>query len=568
MSIQQLLLMTKRLHTLFLLIIATTIAVFAEAPDGYYSALEGKAEAALKTALHQIINPHTEVSSYNNLPDYFKKTDVYPGTSYWWDMYSSDMVSIYSSFGSSGMNREHCLPKSWWGGDDDIPAYVDLFHLYPSNAKANSAKSNYPLGEIKAGTTPKFDNGVSRVGTGVNSGGADYVFEPANEYKGDFARTYFYMVTCYQNLTWSSKYLWQVKNGTYPTLQPWAIDLLLKWHRADPVSEKELNRNEAVYKIQNNRNPFIDDPELAEYIWGNKKGQSYHLSGDENPPATPTLYSPVNGSTIDLGEVAIGNTTSAQIVFRGENLTGTFELAISGTNRNLFFLSTKSVPATLANTTSGTAVTITYTPTSTGAHTAQLNITDGGLPAAGYKIYLKAECFEKPSLSQLTATEATDITDDSYIANWLPAPNDEEIDGYIVTIKRYSGNSVSTFEEEIDAETTQLQVTGLNEGEYDTYAVQSIRLGQRSPMSNYITVSANAGIEDILVNQPLAIESGHGFIRFRCSEPQYGVRIYDLAGKTIAILPEIHDYMEYSLPTGLYFISTSHHRLPIKTIVR
>jgi hypothetical protein len=81
-------------------------------------------------------------------------------------------------------------------------------------------------------------------------------------------------------------------------------------------------------------------------------------------------------------------------------------------------------------------------------------------------------------------------------------------------------------------------------------------------------VSANAGIEDILVNQPLAIESGHGFIRFRCSEPQYGVRIYDLAGKTIATLPEIHDYMEYSLPTGLYFISTSHHRLPIKTIVR
>ena len=123
--------MTLKIHALILSIIATSIAALAEAPDGYYSALEGKAEATLKTTLHEIINPHTEVSSYNNLPNYFKQTDVYPGTSYWWDMYSNEQVSINASFGNSGMNREHCLPKSWWGGDDDIPAYVDLFHLYP-----------------------------------------------------------------------------------------------------------------------------------------------------------------------------------------------------------------------------------------------------------------------------------------------------------------------------------------------------------------------------------------------------------------------------------------------------
>lgn len=560
--------MTLRIYSLILSIIATHIAVFAEAPEGYYSALEGKTDAELKNTLHQIINPHTEVSSYNNLPSYFQKTDVYPGTSYWWDMYSDNQVSIYDSFGSSGMNREHSLPKSWWGGDDDIPAYVDLFHLYPSNAKANSAKSNYPLGEIKAGTTPKFDNGTCRVGTGVNSGGATYVFEPSNEYKGDFARTYFYMVTCYQNLTWASNYTWQVKNGTYPTLQSWAIDLLLKWHRADPVSEKELNRNEAVYKIQNNRNPFIDDPELAEYIWGNKKGQSYTLPGNDTPTTSGTLFSPVNGSTLDFGQIAVGNSATAQLIFRGENITGTFELGISGTNRSLFTLSTTTVPAALANTTSGTAVTITYTPTTIGSHTAQIIITDGCLPAAGYKITLTGECLEKPTLTQLTATDATNITENSYTANWNAAPTDETIDGYILTIKRYSGNSVTTIEEEIDAESTEFEISGLNEGNYDTYAVQSTRLGERSQISNFIKVTPTAGIDEIITDEPLVIESGKGFIRFRCSAPQYGARIYDLAGRVVTTIGEIHDYMEFALPTGIYFVVTENHKHPAKTIVQ
>lgn len=560
--------MTLKIHALILSIIATSIAALAEAPDGYYSALEGKAEATLKTTLHEIINPHTEVSSYNNLPNYFKQTDVYPGTSYWWDMYSNEQVSINASFGNSGMNREHCLPKSWWGGDDDIPAYVDLFHLYPSNAKANSAKSNYPLGEVKAGIEPHFDNGVCKVGTGVNSGGAKYVFEPSNEYKGDFARTYFYMVTCYQNLTWSSNYTWQVKNGTYPTLQTWAIDLLLKWHRADPVSEKELNRNEAVYKIQNNRNPFIDLPDLAEYIWGDKKGQSYTLPGEDTPSTSGTLFSPVNGATIDLGQIAVGNSATAQLIFRGENITGTFELGISGTNRSLFSLSTTSVPAALANATSGTAVTITYTPTAVGTHSAQIIITDGCLPAAGYKIHLTGECLKKPTLTQLTATEATNVTENSYVAHWDQAPIDEIIDGYILTIKRYSGNTVTTLEEEIDAESTEIEISGLDEGDYDTYAVQSIRLGERSTMSNFIKVTPTAGIDDIIADEPLIIESCDGFIRFRCSAPQYGVKIYDLAGRPVAAIGEIYDYMEFSLPTGIYFISTESHKRPVKTIVR
>ena len=116
-------------------------------------------------------------------------------------------------------NKAKAMNVAWWGGSTSIPAYVDLFHLYPSEADANQAKSNYPLGEV---VTATFDNGVVKVGyaTTGQGGGASKVFEPNEEYVGDFARTYFYVVTCYQNLTWATKYMYMLEQNNYPTLKP------------------------------------------------------------------------------------------------------------------------------------------------------------------------------------------------------------------------------------------------------------------------------------------------------------------------------------------------------------
>ena len=151
-------------------------AMIAEIPAGYYSRLEGKSGAALKTAVFDVINPHTQVSSYSNLPRYFERTDVYPESKQWWDMYSN-VQRFAPSF--SGLNREHAFPKSWWKLDGSVeytPAYVDLNHLYPADGPANQAKSNYPLGVAAA--NPKFDNGVSKIGYPVSGqgGGAQYVY--------------------------------------------------------------------------------------------------------------------------------------------------------------------------------------------------------------------------------------------------------------------------------------------------------------------------------------------------------------------------------------------------------
>ena len=258
-----------------LLALVCSTAIYADAPAGYYSSLNGKSDAELKTAIYSLVHNFTLISSYSALPSYFEKTDVYPESNRWWDMYSD--IPLYApSF--RGLNREHSFPKSWWGGSTSVSAYVDLNHLYPSEMKANSAKSNYPLGEVDMANA-SFDNGVCYVGPGRRGqgGGASKVFEPNDEYKGDFARTYFYMVTCYQNLSW--KYTYMLEQNTYPTLSPWAVTLLMKWHRADPVSQKEIDRNEAVYGIQGNRNPFIDMPELAEYLWGTKKGENFKPGG-------------------------------------------------------------------------------------------------------------------------------------------------------------------------------------------------------------------------------------------------------------------------------------------------
>ena len=187
----------------------------AAIPAGYYYAADGKSGAALKTALHEIVSSmHT--LSYGSGEgatwEGFSRTDRRPDGSVW-DMYSGE-VRYFDGFKAvEGMHIEHSFPKSWWGAYENN-AYRDLHHLFPADGSANSSKNNLPLGEVTG--TPGFDNGYSKIGT--NGFGTDYIdrcFEPADEYKGDFARAYFYVVTAYENLYdyWQSP---MVDNNTYP----------------------------------------------------------------------------------------------------------------------------------------------------------------------------------------------------------------------------------------------------------------------------------------------------------------------------------------------------------------
>lgn len=265
-----------KLLFIFLFLSVVGLCAYAGIPPYYYDNAEDLFGAELKTELHQIIcNDTTEYLSYGSGIGHtwegFYLSDRDSTTNAVIDMYSAiiryypDPNPDFASFGQE-IHIEHSFPKSWWGGTS-LSAYTDLHHLYPADGSTNLSKSNCPLGEVTG--TISTDNGVSKIGDGVYENYDGNVFEPADTYKGDFARSYFYIVTAYENYytLWDSPML---ENNTFPVFNDWAIEMLLEWHRHDPVSDKERKRTEVVFLFQNNRNPFIDHPELAEHIWGNQ----------------------------------------------------------------------------------------------------------------------------------------------------------------------------------------------------------------------------------------------------------------------------------------------------------
>ena len=281
---------------------------FAEPmPVGFYDTMNGLQDSIFKGSLKLLIRNHTVIpygSGTNSSWEVFYYADQ-DSNGYCMDMYCDDWKK-FAAPGTvvSGCNVEHSFAKSWWGGAKN-DAYKDCYHLNPSNSTANSSRSNYPLGvpvkEFKSNTGSLKVGKLHHDSLNVDF----YVFEPKDEYKGDFARAYFYMATCYgrdkegnYDATITSQYHgWRLdnkdvgsrfamQNDNYLEFQPWEQEVLIQWHRQDPVSQKEIKRADAVSNFQHNRNPFIDYPYFAEYIWGEKAGQPVdmtHLISSSDP---------------------------------------------------------------------------------------------------------------------------------------------------------------------------------------------------------------------------------------------------------------------------------------------
>lgn len=326
--------MTMKRFWILIALQSALIQVFAQIPSGYYSSADGYCGASLKTALCKVIYNHTALS-YDALWEAFKTTDKRADGKVW-DMYSSSTNFVFGtdqagSYKKEGdvYNREHSFPKSWF--NDARPMYSDLFHLYPTDGYVNGRRSNYPFGETDSPTYTS-NGGFSKLGPSSTPGYSGIVFEPADEYKGDFARTYFYMATCYENqiASWSCPML---AGNKYPAYTSWAVTLLLRWAEEDPVSEKEINRNNEVYKLQKNRNPFIDFPGLEEYIWGDKMdvlfdSENYEGAGEggDTQVMTPT-FTPASGTVSKGTNIQIKTgTPGAQIVY---SLNGGAEVQVT-----------------------------------------------------------------------------------------------------------------------------------------------------------------------------------------------------------------------------------------------
>lgn len=300
----------------------------------YYASIDGKATNSsddLRKTLCTIISTGYTSIGYSSLPNQMygassNPTDFVNGTgsnATMEDIYSSKPYKMSDSGSSAstcgtGWNKEHTVPQSWF--DEKTPMKSDAFHVYPTDIRMNSLRSSYPYGENNAAKGCSTW-GYGSVGTSTFPGYTGTVFDPGEggeygSYKGDLARTYFYMATRYRttNFTYGSGNTSFTYTNGVADLTDYMKNLMLKWHREDPVSDKERNRNNAIYAHQHNRNPFIDYPELVEYIWGNKKGQSVNLaalvsgySDDPVPPLPPTTQYGVtwsaNGEVIYIDSI-------------------------------------------------------------------------------------------------------------------------------------------------------------------------------------------------------------------------------------------------------------------------
>lgn len=252
----------------------------------YYAETAGLSGYTLKTALSSIISSGYNEQSYGSLWNFYSSyeldryyekdatiIDIYSESPSGSDPYSytpvSDQCGSYSGEGSC-YNREHSFPRSWFGGAV-APMNTDVHHIYPSDGYVNAVRSSYPYGEV--GSASYTSRNGSKLGTASSGlGYSGTVFEPIDEFKGDLARSYFYMATRYQGQISS----WQ-SNSTYgnavldgssdKVYETWFLNMLISWHEQDPVSQKEIDRNEAAYSFQGNRNPFVDHPEYVSLIW-------------------------------------------------------------------------------------------------------------------------------------------------------------------------------------------------------------------------------------------------------------------------------------------------------------
>ncbi|MFB1026774.1 MAG: endonuclease [Flavobacteriaceae bacterium] len=295
---------------------------FSQIPSGYYNTATSTGYT-LKTQLSNIIDDHND-QGYNAIDGFMSSYDLdnyyETGSNTILDVYSEnpsssdpynftpgvDECGNYSNEGDC-YNKEHVIPQSVFSSN--TPMQSDAHQLLPTDGRVNGFRGNFPFGRVndnnlvsQSGISNPTQNG-SKLGANLNSGySSGYsgtVFEPINEFKGDIARIYFYFITRYENQVgnWSSFAMFD--GSSDQVLQTTFLSILIEWHLSDPVSQKEIDRNNNIYyNHQNNRNPFVDHPEYVSMIWN-------PVTDTEAPTAATNLIaSNPTMSSIDLSWTA------------------------------------------------------------------------------------------------------------------------------------------------------------------------------------------------------------------------------------------------------------------------
>lgn len=284
----------------FLLLIVFPLLAIAQPPAGYYNAATGLNCSAMKTALKNIITTGHVNQGYSALWTQYQQSDVKlrevappagvsNSTHVIWDIYSDNPTGTDpynftpgpvssggqqdngTGGGSEGQlyNREHSVPLSWHSGSTSSFSGSDYHHVFPTDKKVNAERANWPYGKVASATFTSLNG--SKLGSSATAGISGTVFEPIDQYKGDVARAFLYFVTRYQDdmPVWGSNAdaAQAFDPNAFPSVDIAYLRLMIQWHNLDPVSQKEIDRNNAAYVFQGNRNPFVDHPEYVAQVW-------------------------------------------------------------------------------------------------------------------------------------------------------------------------------------------------------------------------------------------------------------------------------------------------------------
>jgi endonuclease I/chitodextrinase len=442
---------------------------YSQAPTGYYNTATGTGYT-LKTQLYNIIKGHTD-RGYSGLWTTYSTSDrdnQYENDNSIFDIYSENPTGVdpykytygtsqcgtYSVEGNC-YNREHIVPQSVF--NSSAPMVSDAHHIPPTDGKVNGIRSNYPHGNVATATWTSLNG--SKLGSSAVSGYTGTVFEPNAAFKGDIARMYFYFATRYENTI--ASYPFDMFNGTSNQVFTTAFrDMLLQWHAADPVSSREIARNNAIYVRQGNRNPFIDNPNYVNLIWGNV--------ADTTPPSAPTSLVASNIATTSFTLSWIASTDNVGVtgyeVYQGTTLkttiTGT-SVSITGLSASTFYsFSVRAKDA--AGNTSASSTTINVTTA------APADITAPSVP---------------------NNLSATSITQTSCVLNWSTSTDNIGVTAYEI----YQGSTLKT-----SVTNNSYSVTGLVAGTTYSFTVKAKdAAGNLSASSNAISVTTTAATPTI-----------------------------------------------------------------------
>jgi endonuclease I len=339
-----------KFKALIFLLLAWSLSSYAQDSVYYQTAFNSSGDT-LKMRLHDIIKGHTSfpyTSSGTDTWDILKQTDRDPNN-------SSNVILIYSNRSvdgpqefnnGNGWNREHVWPRSRGDFSSGSVPGTDVHHLRPCDISVNSVRENRNFDDC-VNCQDVIDNGFN---TGSKTDASLYTFEPPDNVKGDIARMIFYMAVRYEgggsepDLELTNT----LQSNTSKAPLHAVLNTLLDWNRNDTVDNFERNRNQVIYSFQGNKNPFIDYPELAEYLWGDSVGATWKpatvIAIEEEEMINTRVYpNPVNS-----GVVSINTDEIPEIVFicnsfgrefqRVRPTKRSFQLNLQGLKSGIYFL--------------------------------------------------------------------------------------------------------------------------------------------------------------------------------------------------------------------------------------